>query len=385
MARFPRPDLAKQLADAMLGQSLFGDAHNGLFLAAPRRTGKSTFLQGDLVPELEARGVVCVYVDLWADQRRDPGALIADAIGKALQPHLGIIAKGAKAAGLESVGVAGWLKLDTTKIGKVEGATLADALRALHETSHKPVALIIDEAQHALTSADGENAMSALKSARDQLNTPDQVNLMVLMSGSDRDKLLRLVNTVAAPFYGSDIRHLPELGKDFIAFVAELIEAQRPDLAPVARDTLFEAFRLFGNRPQFFLDAVGRVFDPLSGLQGRFEDAILDAARQRRLQDEAQMASEYLALRPLEQAILWRMLEQAQRFRPYDAAALRFYAEKTGEAVTAAQAQNAIEALRQRTPALVWKSSRGEYAVEDSAMHQWYEEQIAAGAWPPVA
>lgn len=54
MARFPRPDLAKQLADAMLGQSLFGDAHNGLFLAAPRRTGKSTFLQGDLVPELEA-------------------------------------------------------------------------------------------------------------------------------------------------------------------------------------------------------------------------------------------------------------------------------------------------------------------------------------------
>lgn len=385
MHRFPRPELARQLADAMLGKSLFGDAHNGLFIAAPRRTGKSTFLQGDLVPELEVRGVVCVYVDLWADQRRDPGALIADAIGRAVQPHLGIVAKAAKGAGLESVGVAGWLKIDPTRIGKVEGATLADALRALHEISRKPVALIIDEAQHALTSAEGENAMSALKSARDQLNAPDHVNLMVLMSGSDRDKLLRLVNTVAAPFYGSDIRRLPELGKDFIAFVADLIEAQYPERAPIAREKLFEAFRLFGNRPQFFLEAVGRAFDPLRSTQGRFESEIIDAARQHRLQDEAQMASEYLALRPLEQAILWRMLEQAQRFRPYDAAALRFYADKTGDAVTAAQAQNAIESLRQRKPALVGKSSRGEYAVEDSAMHPWYEDQVTAGGWPPVA
>ncbi len=35
--------------------------------------------------------------------------------------------------------------------------------------------------------------MTALKSARDQMNKPTQVNLMLVMSGSDRDKLLRLV------------------------------------------------------------------------------------------------------------------------------------------------------------------------------------------------
>lgn len=384
MARFPRPELAKQLADAMLGKSLFGDAHNGLFVTAPRRTGKSTFLQGDLMPELERRGAVCVYVDLWADQKRDPGALIAEAIGKALQPYLGIVAKAAKGAGVKSVSLAGWLKIDTTKIGKLDGATLSEALRALHETSRKPVALLIDEAQHALTSPDGENAMAALKSARDQLNSPDHVRLMILMSGSDRDKLLRLVNSAAAPFYGSDIHHLPELERDFMDFVAKLIESHHPQLVPVDRGTLFEAFRLFGKRPQFFLEAVGRSFDPLRKPEGRFEAAVLDAARERRHDDEAQMASEYLALRPLERAILWRMLEQSQRFRPYDAAALRFYSEKTGETITAAQAQNALESLRQRTPPLAWKSSRGEYAVEDSAMHQWYEERTATGDWPPA-
>ena len=46
MRHFPRSKLARDTADAMQGKSLFGDAPNGLFLAAPRRTGKSTFLHG---------------------------------------------------------------------------------------------------------------------------------------------------------------------------------------------------------------------------------------------------------------------------------------------------------------------------------------------------
>ena len=63
MLHYPRPALAKRLAQALQGQDIFGDAHNGLFLAAPRRTGKSTFLQSDLKPELERQGMVVVYVD----------------------------------------------------------------------------------------------------------------------------------------------------------------------------------------------------------------------------------------------------------------------------------------------------------------------------------
>lgn len=49
----------------------------------------------------------------------------------------------------------------------------------------------------------------------------------------------------------------------------------------------------------------------------------------------------------------------------------------------AQSAQNALEALRQRTPPLVWKSARGEYSVEDAAMHRWFEERNNAGHWPP--
>lgn len=383
MIAFPRTALAQELVAALQGKALLGDAHNGLFLAAPRRTGKSTFLQGDLRPALQAAGVVVVYVDLWADTRRDPGGLIADAIAQALTPQLGLVARTARKAGLDKVKVGG-LEVDTSKIGKVDGLTLTDALRLLHETAGQPVALIIDEAQHALTSEAGEAAMTALKSARDQLNQPGVVKLMLVMSGSDRDKLLRLVNTAGAPFYGSQIQRMPPLGPDFIAHVAALIEAQRPSLAPVDQGLLQQAFEVFGFRPQFFMAALGQVLSPLAALSTRFEVAMLEAAQAQQVQDEAQMASDYVGLKPTEQAVLWRMLEQGPRYRPYDAEALRFYRDKAGHPVNAAQAQRALESLRQRMPAMVWKSARGEYALEDAAMHRWFVKCSQAGQWPPA-
>ena len=385
---FSRRPLADDMCNALQGSSLFNDAPNGLFLAAPRRTGKSTFLQVDLKPQLEQRGVAVVYVDLWAAPSRDPGELIAESIGRALREHLGPVAKAARASGLDSVSIAGALKIDTSKIGHPDGSTLTDALRALHEMARAPVALIIDEAQHSLTSAAGEHAMTALKSARDQLNRPGEVNLMLVMSGSDRDKLLRLVNANAAPFYGSSVKHLPLLGNDFVAHLAGLIEQQRPALAPVDRDLLAQAFQTLGNRPQFFIDALGQALSPFDADEGdhpqRFEQRVVDLARLRLEQDRQQMTSDYLALRPLEQAVIWRMLEQGPRFRPYDAEALRFYSDKTGNPITRAMAQNAMEALRDRQPSMVWKSARGEYAIDDMAMHHWYVERLEAGTWPPV-
>ena len=182
MGYYRRPDLAADLATQLQGRAMFGDAQNGLFLAAPRRTGKSMFLQHDLRPALEDNHVLVIYVDLWSNQRRDPGELIAEGIALALADHQGVVARAARKARLESVTIAGTLKIDTSKIGRPDGATLPQALQALHRAAGKPVALLIDEAQHALTSEWGEAAMAALKSARDQMNTPDNVTLMLVMS-----------------------------------------------------------------------------------------------------------------------------------------------------------------------------------------------------------
>lgn len=383
LKHYARIQLAQDIAKALRGESSISDAPNGLFLAAPRRTGKSTFLQRDLKPEIERLGEVVVYVDLWSDKKRDPALLIAQAIGEVLGQHLGHVAKLANKAGLKEVKVAGVLTVDASKIGRVDGLTLAQALAKLRETSGKPVALIIDEAQHALTSQDGEDAMTALKSARDQMNVSG-INLMIVMSGSDRDKLMRLVNNNKAPFFGSNITNFKELGQDFIAHVAQLIEAEYKSLAPLDQTTLMAAFKAFGNRPQFFIAAIGQALSPLTAPEGvRFEDALLQAGKDKVASEEEQMASDYIGLPAAEQVVLWRLLEQGQKFRPYDAAALAFYEEKLGKKLSPAQAQNALDGLRGRNPSMVWKSLRGEYAVDDAAMHHWYDGAVKDGVWPP--
>lgn len=128
---FPRVNLAQSILDDLLGKNPFGDAANGYFLAAPRRTGKSSFLKNDLQPLLQTSQITVIYVDLWSDKNKDPASLIADAIGKEINKSLGVIAKAAKSSGLESISVAGLLKIDTSKIGKSEGVTLYDALNTV--------------------------------------------------------------------------------------------------------------------------------------------------------------------------------------------------------------------------------------------------------------
>lgn len=383
MKYFSRLPLALQLVETLQGKTSFSDAPNGLFLTAPRRTGKSTFLQIDLKSALEKKGIVVVYVDLWADQKRSPGHLIADAVSRTpLNLHQEFLAKTGKAARHDRTMVRP--RTDSSIADKTHDFTLTDALRALHEAAQAPIALIVDEAQHALTSLEGENAMTALKSARDQLNRPGEVNLMIVMSGSDRDKLLRLVNVNTTPFYGSQVQRMPELGADFIAHATQSITAQYPHLNNVNQAILLQAFSLFGHRPQFFINALGQVLNAQSYQGEGFESSLLEYARQQRQDDEALMESYYLALKPLEQVILWRLLAQGSRFRPYDAEALTFYNTKINDRVTVSRVQKTLEGMRERQPSLLWKSVRGEYAVDNIAMHHWYQQRLASNTWPPI-
>lgn len=70
---FYRPQLAASLAQNILHVAPTSASSSGLFLAAPRRTGKSTFLREDLRPQLEGQGALVVYADLWENRKADPG------------------------------------------------------------------------------------------------------------------------------------------------------------------------------------------------------------------------------------------------------------------------------------------------------------------------
>ena len=377
-----RPVMARQLADELLGEYLVSDAPNGLFLAAPRRTGKSKFLQFELKPELEARGCLVVYVDFWAQPDKDPAELLAETLTYEIHKTAGLTKRLAAALSSLKVGTVE-VELDLSKLGRPQGPSIPHVLGLLGKAANRQIVVILDEAQHTLTTQAGDAAMFALKSARDQLNSPDGHRLLLVFSGSDRDKLLRLVNSSKAPFYGSQIRHLPELDQGYVSQLGDALEKVFEWLAPVNIDALFEAFQTVGRRPQFLQEVLNEVLQRPATHAGQAQADILQGAREFQRNEARQRLHLYLGLKPLEQFVLWRMLEQGAAFRPYDSDAKDFYGALLGQEISTPMVQAAIKSLRDREPSIVWKSSRGEYAVDDTQMHGWFNQLQAAGQWPP--
>lgn len=377
-----RPALAVRLADDLQGRNPFSDAPNGLFLAAPRRTGKSKFLQFDLQPELQARGCWVVYVDFWAQSRRDPAYVLVEALTAQIQQAQGLA--GHLAAAFSKIKLAG-VEIDFSRVGQSDGTSIPQVLALLSQEVRRQIVLILDEAQHTLTTEAGEAAMFALKSARDQLNSPEEHRLLLVFSGSDRDKLLRLVNSANAPFYGSQIHHMPELDRSYVERLGGALEKVHEWLAPVNVDQLFEAFKAVGLRPQFLQHVLEEVLQRPKTTHTQAGNDILAGAYRVQQEETRSRRELYLGLKPLEQYVLWRMLEQGASFRPYDADSKDFYSTLLGRKVSTPMVQAAIESLRGRTPSVVWKSSRGEYAVDDTGMRSWFAQERDAGSWPPNA
>ena len=382
MNHFPRHDLARAIADEMTGQVALSDARNGLFLAGPRRTGKSEFLNEDLTPELTQRGLLVVYVDLWEDKSRSPMESISAKLAEAVQNNLGAVATIARSMGLEKISVPGTLAMDLSKIGKTDGLSLFQTINMLHQATHKTVVLIVDEAQHALTSEAGDAAMSALKSARDQLRRDGKAKLLLVMSGSHRDKLMRLLNSASTPFWGSQVRQLPTLGADFAAHMTRFIRAQKPEMGTLRQSVMEEAFEHMGCQPEVFEREIQTILlsahDPTA-----FETLLLESARQRRAREREELTDTWLRLVPLQQAVLQRLLEQGERYRAFDAKALAFYGKQTSTKVSVAQVQRALDALRDNDPPMVWKSLRGDYSVYDQALTGWHAYLVGEKNWPP--
>lgn len=373
---FKRPRLAGSIADTLTGDAPFG-AEPTLCLAAPRRTGKSTFLRSDLAPELENRHIEVVYVDLWSNRDADPGQLIAEAIKAALRKAEGIPVKAARSIGLSKIGV-GSVSVDIERIGQPQGTTLADALEALLDRTRKRIALLIDEAQHAIVSEAGMNAMFALKAARDRLNTAEDAkdgpNLMLVLTGSHRDKLSRLVLGRDQPLYGANVQNFPLLGRDYTDAYTEWLNKRLADSNRFDPDDVFAAFGLVGQRPEILTQILKDLALDV-GDAAELKTALSNGAEtlRRRLWEEYESA--WSSLTPLQRAVVERLGTEETQAAPFSAASLRAYSQAVGEAVEAPAVQAAIEALRQKN--LVWRSARGQYALEDQGISEWLKARSA--------
>lgn len=373
---YHRPALAESIAQGLTGEGLI-DYSSGLFLAAPRRTGKSTFLRQDLMPLCEQRGWEAVYVDLWTNRQEDPGYLIERSVMAALKRHEPQLKRLLKAAGVRRISLERTLHWDLERDSLPEGASLAEAFEALQVASGRVIVMIVDEAQHALNTDAGINAMFALKAARDALNLGgDSPGLRLILTGSSRDKLAMLVLSRDQPFFGSSVTPFPLLGEDFAeAYTADLNSKLAPGNLFDAKD-VYAAFQRVGHRPELLGEVVRRVALEL-GQAPDLGKLMARGAAEVQHGLWAEYESAYGVLTPLQRAILRVMADAAASREPLamfsDATVARINAIERAEggkgAVKPQSIQAGLDALREKS--LVWRSGRGAYALEDSGFGDW--------------
>lgn len=370
---FHRPSLADSYCESLEGQGLV-DSRSGLFLAAPRRTGKSTFLREDMLPSMQRRGWTTIYVDLWADKSKDPALLITSAVKVKISAFAGVITKMAKATGLEKVNVFGALSLNLSSLELPIGITLADALEALVEAGNSPVAIVIDEAQHALSTQAGIDAMFALKSARDQLNQGmGQQRLFIVLTGSNRDKLAHLVLKRTQPFFGSQVTRFPLLGKGFTDAYVDFVNPQLAASNQFAYDDMFEAFKLVGHRPEMLRSIVGDI--ALNAGACHLGEELKNGAEEIKERMWGAMESEFAELPDIQRVVLEAIIAQGRNYAPFSEASMRTYANLMNQdKVMVPSVQAALDALREK--GLVWRAAYGDYALEDESLSSWYKSRI---------
>ena len=365
---FHRPDIAVPMATNILQSSAASASASGLFLAAPRRTGKSTFLREDLRPELERQGALVLYADLWEDRKADPGQVIVNAVRGELSKHDGVIQKLAKTAGMDKVNVAGVLSFSLDKVGLGNGVSLTAALAALSDHVKKTIVLVIDEAQHAIASPGGIDALFALKAARDELNSSRHHGLRVVATGSSRDKLAMLRNSRDQAFFGAPLVPFPALDEKYVQWFCE--RAKLP--APLDPKATHELFKQASNRPEILGAAVDTLrFDFALAAQDvapRMEQAV----REQIAASNRETLQVINSLTPMQSSVLRVIAARGQSYAPFEAATLAAY-QAVAKAtvpepvnVTEAAVQQALIALQDK--ALVWRAARGVYALEEATV-----------------
>lgn len=367
---YSRRELAITLADNLLGGGI-ASYRSGLFLAAPRRTGKTTFLRRDLTPVLVERGVQVIYVDLWEDRTRDPTDLLRSKLIEAQHSESGWVNKAWKTIRPRKVEIAGIGGIDINDAQAIKQASLTELLANVATTSRRDIALIVDEAQHVRVSSVGAETMSALKAARDAFGQQkvggDNARLVLLFTGSDVRKLSDLTRSRKAAFYGARLDDFPQLDDGYCNEYAHWLNQRLAEHQKVEGDRIVPIFAKLGRRPELLAEVIRDALfgEGMNSLE-KVTEQYLD-----RLKDE--FSAGYTEFDELQQHLIQQLAEQSRKFRPFGKDTLSHFRQNISPDITISQIQTAIRNLERE--GVIWSPARGVYEVEDGEFARWIVTQ----------
>jgi hypothetical protein len=367
------------MADQLLHpRALDEGLRSGLFISGLRRTGKTTFLVADLIPALEARGAIVIYIDLWTDVQANPSQLVRQAIQTTLRelesPAAAVWTRIKKISALEIASHGLKFNFALDKLGESDGATLADALTQLVDQSHTDVVLIVDEVQHALSSDNGSEMLFALKAARDAINarptTPG--HFLFIGTGSHRALVNELTSRRNQAFAGATAVGYPVLNGEYVEYVLKRIAEDSPEGLPTLA-AASRAFNLLGHRPEELMKALRLLR----------QDSQSDVPPDRRLEWIARtlrMSAADVEIARIEQlgglavAVFDRIASlQGEARGLFSSEAADAYSKAVGREVRVEEIQPVVNALVSAN--LILRKSHGVYAVSDPFVPEAWQER----------
>jgi hypothetical protein len=320
------------------------DAQPGrpLALFAPRRVGKTFFLDHDLTPAARTVGKVPVYADLWLHKSAP-----LDAINHALEETLDDLSIPADALGklaktpVKKVGILG-AALELGEAPRRRALPESPALRLdslvtrLAGQHGGQVLLMLDEVQSLVDAPDGASLVASLRAVLHKRRGA----VCAVFTGSSQQGLARLMNTAGAPMVQfAQIIDFPFLGDEFLCLLASHFNKVHPG-KKLELNALREVFAKIGYKPALMRDIV----------KGMSAEGITDVAHglEHYMKDDRQVAI-WLALLhsadAFEQGVLMAV---AKGLPPLSQATLQMLAAIPGAKPTISKVRTAIERLRRK-------------------------------------
>lgn len=380
---FHRAEYARELAEQLLKPGpLHAQVRSGVFLSGIRRVGKTTFLRQDLIPALESRGALVIYVDLWSDRAKSPAALVHEAVRatlRELQTPGSSLLQRLKGLSIGAAGLSFGFQIES--LGERGGTTLAQAFEELVARARTDVVLIVDEVQQALTSEEGYNMLHAVKAARDAVNArPDMPgHLLFIGTGSHKSLITDMATRRSQPFTGAVAAPYEVLGKEFVKWLLERVAASGKVVLP-SLEVAWQGFQQVGHRPEELLKALVQLQTTPAPPDQAFP--IICATLAAAAADVELRAVDEMG--ELGRAVFARIAAGKDDGVTglFGAEALAEYARRTGSPVEAPQVQNVID--RMIAGNLVLRLGHGQYAVADPFVRQAWRQREAL-LTPPAA
>jgi uncharacterized protein len=360
-----RPELANSYLALLAAQP-----GRPLAMFAPRRVGKTYFLDHDLAPAARQAKLLPVYADLWLQKSAPLEAInhaLEEALDDALVPRSGA-GKLAKTA-VKRVGALGAsIDLGDAPARRSLPATpelRLDALATrLAQAAGQPVLLMLDEIQALGDVAGGEQVIASLRAV---LHKRREV-LQAVFTGSSQQAMVRMLSTVGAPMYQfAQLLDFPPLGDDYLQELAKHYARVHPG-KKLPLEELQVVFQRIGFKPGLMRDLVKSL-----SAEGQVD---VEAGLTRFALEERQVAGWNALLQPhdgFDRAVLHAV---AMGLPVYGRDTLSSLPSTGGAAPTVSKVRASLERLRKA--GLVSKNESGGLAVDDPLLAEFLRAKQGA-------